>query len=119
MQWRTLTLAWKSTPVVTERYVVTDRYGSSLSLLDRFTGLVGAASFDVVGNVRGTWTVVGDLAVFRTSGRIQAVDLISLQTVWLSPVLEQNTSYSGIAVHDGRLYTYAADGRVVAFGPAG
>ncbi len=120
VQWRTVTLGWKSTPVVTERYIVTDRYQSSLSLLDRFTGeLVGAASFDVVGNVRGTWTVVGDLAVFRTSGRIQAVDLVNFETVWLSPVLEQNTSYSGIAVHGGRLYTYAADGRVVAFGPAG
>jgi outer membrane protein assembly factor BamB len=120
VQWRTMTLGWRSTPVVTERYVVTDRYGSALSLLDRFTGeLVGAASFDEVDNVRGTWTVVGDLAVFRNSGRIQAVDLLSLETVWRSPILEQNISYGGTAVHGGRLYTYTADGRVVAFGPAG
>jgi outer membrane protein assembly factor BamB len=67
----------------------------------------------------GSATLVGDLLVFRTNGRMTAIDLITMQHVWTSQPLGTAFTSGAVAIHSGRLYAYTDDGRVVGLGAVG
>ena len=120
-RWRTQLAAFSPTPVVTESWVViTGAWLRPVVLLDRATGeVVRAATTDVVGDMDGSSTVVGDLLVFRTNGRMTALDLLTMETVWTSAPLGGSLTSGAVVVHGGRLYAYTDDGRVVGLGAPG
>ncbi len=118
VQWRTRLFAFAPTPVVTENWVVlTGAFQKALLVLDRETGeVVQSSTMDAVPDIDSSPTVVGDLIVFRSDGRVRAVDLLTMQPVWTSGSLGTGFTAGAVSVHDGRLYTYTADGRVVGLG---
>jgi outer membrane protein assembly factor BamB len=119
--WRTRAFVFGPTPVVTENWVVlTGAYQKALLVLDRDTGeVVRESTMDEVPDIDSSPSVVGDLAVFRTNGRIQAVDLLTMSPVWTSPSLGTDFTAGAVSVQGGRLWAYTGDGRVVGLGPAG
>jgi hypothetical protein len=119
--WRTQLFAFSPTPIVSENWVViTGAYLRPVVVLDRDTGeVVSAATTDVVADMDSSATLVGDLLVFRTNGRMTAIDLVTMQHVWTSQPLGTAFTSGAVSIHSGRLYAYTDDGRVVGLGAVG
>jgi outer membrane protein assembly factor BamB len=111
------------TSTVTEQWVVLETQQDGIYVLDRFTGAVaGHVGADLVSVGSGS-TVVGDLVLFNTQdGRIEALDLTTMQSVWTSSVLSPQPLVSRPTVSGGRIYTYSYDfntntSQIVGVGP--
>jgi outer membrane protein assembly factor BamB len=124
VRWRTSNNAG-GTPVgiaATENWIVLTHRSGPLWIFDQRTGaLLGRTNDELA--AYSSATITGDLALlWNTSGRLVAVDLLTMEQVWSSAAVGVSGDNSRPAVNAGRIYVYASDpsstqSRLVALGP--
>ncbi|GEL95863.1 hypothetical protein CCO02nite_25210 [Cellulomonas composti] len=108
-------------PAVSERWIALTSIDGGVVLVDRTTGASVLRSATSLGASTAP-VLVGDAVVVRdNSGRLVALDIATLQTQWSSPALPaglwgQSASHSRPSVAGGRIWAYANDGSIRAYG---
>jgi hypothetical protein len=124
VRWRTSNNAG-GTPVgiaATENWIVLTHRSGPLWVHDRRTGALLGRTTDELAAYSAP-AIAGDLALlWNSSGRLVAVDLLTLEEVWSSAVVGGSGNNSRPAINAGRVYVYASDTgftqtRLVALGP--